>query len=87
MFKISTMNCKCKEPQYHKKDNDKTDSLWCRTCENKIVEEMTDEEKELERYYLEEQEERENEERYYACTCGSWTINGIRVADCICGNT
>jgi len=35
-------------------------------------------------YYYEEIAEREAEERYNDCTCGSYTKDGLKVADCIC---
>lgn len=78
-------DCKCKHPKHHKKDDDKTDSLWCRTCENKVEDDEYNEDDSWNFYY--EQMDRENEERYNNCTCGSYSKDGLQVADCICGNT
>lgn len=40
--------------------------------------------KDMDDYDYEEGRERENEERYNDCTCGSYTKDGLKVADCIC---
>lgn len=34
--------------------------------------------------YYEEQRERDNEDKYNECSCGAYTIDGMKVADCIC---
>lgn len=70
------MECKCKHPKYHKKDNDKTGSLWCMNCENKVEDERNEDD-DWDYYYKEMDFEND-------CTCGSYTKDGLKIADCIC---